>query len=170
MSRGRRPRKRESLAGTRSVRDRVTTAVPSIGGQSSGWQGRNSQSIELTQDVLNVALVLIGARLFLTGGFVAFVSDHLLPVMLFNIFVSIPLICRTLGIDWRRHLVEAAMVVVAWAATRIGVPRVANLVGGQEKKGLGTRERRQSKTSGPVSSLFGRNKRRGRSRRTRDRL
>lgn len=94
-----------SRHGSRGVQARlaaVRNAFPSLRStrsRSSGSDGfRNSHrtGLRLSQDLLNLALIVVGVRFALTGAFITVVSSHALLVLGFNLLVTAPAMYRLL--------------------------------------------------------------------------
>jgi hypothetical protein len=92
-----------SRARPRPLRERLSLrtvheALGSLSGSgSASGLGRNYRTgLRLSQDLLNLALILLGVRFALTGAFITVISSHVLFVLLFNLLVTLPAMYRTL--------------------------------------------------------------------------
>jgi hypothetical protein len=80
----------------------VREALGSLSGPGAAeLRGSYRTGLRLSQDLLNLALILIGVRFALTGAFITVVSSHALLVLLFNLLVTVPAMYRALRrIGW----------------------------------------------------------------------
>ncbi|MFC4356912.1 hypothetical protein ACFO0N_03000 [Halobium salinum] len=94
-------RSRADSRGTSSLSS-VRAALPSLPSVfarrsgTSGFTGDYRTGLRLSQDLLNLALIVIGVRFALTGAFITVVSSHVLVVLAFNLLVTAPAMYRML--------------------------------------------------------------------------
>lgn len=92
-----------------SLRERCTTALPSLGG--TGRRSRNGPLV--THEFVNGLLLTLGIRLLLTGVFVYLVAPDPLLVGLFHLVLSLPRLARRVSADADGQLAGWRGVVAA---------------------------------------------------------